>query len=273
MTQKKEAEKVFDFGEKKKEKVKDRDSQKWLELEVWQSPKYLQSKKKAIELIEKGNYGLDEADFWILMNKGGEKMVYSGLIISHDGCLKINDQLDEKLKFEPESTAIYKDEAGGKSVVMSYINSAQGIYEFGEISPNNCKNEYPYAMVLKRLFDRVVLRTSKIGFFGIYSVSESDSFTKKEEVEERQKDEPKSDRKRLADAIGDDMQEMQRAENEKQFQRIKDLVESCGSLEELQGVWETNAKPIASMKKYAGNIYELLLEAKDVMKLKFMDQE
>lgn len=270
MTIKKDAEKVFDFGEKKKEKVKDRDTQKWVELEVWQSPKYLQSKKKAIELIEKGNYGLDEADFWILMNKGGEKMVYSGLIISHDGCLKINDQLDEKLKFEPESAVIYKDEAGGKSVVMSYINSAQKIYEFGEISPNNCKNEYPYAMVLKRLFDRVVLRTSKIGFFGIYSVSESDSFTKKEEGEEKQKDELKSDRKRLGDAIGDDMQQMQRAENERQFKKIKEDVEACGSLSELQALWEKSKKAINALLKYCNkddtDLYLTLFRAKEAMK-------
>ena len=31
-----------------------------------ESPKYLEGKKKAIELIDKTEYGLTEADFWIL---------------------------------------------------------------------------------------------------------------------------------------------------------------------------------------------------------------
>ena len=76
----------YNFGEKEEEQG----------LEVWQSPKYRESKKKAIEMIESGKYDLSEADFWILMNKtrSGETMAYTGLIISHNGCLKINDKLD-----------------------------------------------------------------------------------------------------------------------------------------------------------------------------------
>ena len=72
-------------------------------IPVWQSPKYIQAKKRAKELINKKEYGLTEADFWILMNetKTG-KMQYTGLIISHNGCLKINDKLEEDKKFNPE---------------------------------------------------------------------------------------------------------------------------------------------------------------------------
>lgn len=82
---------------------------------------------------------------------------------------------------------------------------------------------------------------------------------------------PKDDsRKRLGDAIGDDMQEVQRAENEKQFQRIKGEIELCESGEDLQKTWEENAKAIGSMKKYANNLYQLLADAKDGMKVKFM---
>lgn len=49
------------FGEKAKEG----------EIEVWQSPKYLESRSKAIELINSNEYKgvLLESDFWILMNK------------------------------------------------------------------------------------------------------------------------------------------------------------------------------------------------------------
>ncbi len=257
---------TYNFGEKNSEKIKNRESNKWEDFKVWQSPKYEQSKKKAIELINSGTYGLVEADFWILMNKGGDKMVYSGLIISHDGCLKINDKLDDKLKFEPESAAIYKDE-GGKNIVMRYVNSSQGIYEFGEISPINCKNEYPYAMVLKRLFDRVVLRTSKIGFFGIHSVSESDSFKEKFNEEEGDGKED-SGHKKLGKALNGAMTEIQQDEHQKQFARIKDLIESVGSMEELQGVWgdKENQKKILAMEKYSPALYQMLFEAKEKMK-------
>lgn len=72
------------FGEKDQE----------LGLPVWQSPKFIESRAKAIELIDSGKYGLTDQNFWILMNKTKSgKMAYTGLIISHNGCLKINDSL------------------------------------------------------------------------------------------------------------------------------------------------------------------------------------
>jgi hypothetical protein len=144
------------------------------ELPVWQSPKYLEAKKKAIEIIESNKYGVDDSDFWILMNatKSG-KMMYTGLIISHNGCLKINDCLESK--FNPDCVSYDKDGYNG-SLVFSYCNAEQGIYEVGEVSKSNCKNDYPYAMAYKRLFDRVVLKLSKLAYSGIYSDSESDEF-------------------------------------------------------------------------------------------------
>jgi hypothetical protein len=62
------------------------------------------------------------------------------------------------------------------SLVYSYVSAEQGLYEVGEVSADNCKNSYPYAMALKRLFDRVVLKNSKIAYSGIYSETESDEF-------------------------------------------------------------------------------------------------
>lgn len=141
-------------------------------IPVWQSPKYVQAKKRAIELIEKKEYGLTEADFWILMNetKTG-KMQYTGLIISHTGCLKINDKLEEDKKFKPESVTLDK-EGYENTLVYTYKNEKQGLYEVGEVSKSNCKNSYPYAMALKRCFDRVVLKNSKLAYESIYSDSE-----------------------------------------------------------------------------------------------------
>lgn len=151
------------------------------EIPVFISNKYKEAKKKAIELIENNEYGLTQADFWILMNetKTG-KMQYTTLILSHNGCLKINDSLENK--FKPDSVEIiekgYKDE-----LVFKYCNNEQGIFEVGEVSTTNCKNDYPYAMALKRCFDRVVLKLSKLAYSGIMSDSEAED--NKKETEEK----------------------------------------------------------------------------------------
>ena len=76
------------FNEKEKEELFENGSK--LELQVWQSPKYKESKDKAVELINKYEQ-ITEGDFWILMNRTKtNKMAYTGLIISHNGCLKLN---------------------------------------------------------------------------------------------------------------------------------------------------------------------------------------
>ena len=145
-------------------------------IPVWQSPKYIQAREKAIELINSKKYDLNEGDFWILMNetKTG-KMQYSGLIISHNGCLKINDKLENKIN--PRNFILDKDGYNG-SLTYTYIDDE--IYEVGEVSNNNCKNEYPYAMALKRCFDRVVLKKCKLAYEGVYSDSEADEFSGKD---------------------------------------------------------------------------------------------
>ena len=169
-------------------------------LEVWQTPKYLESKAKALEML-KLDYGLTEADFWILMNKTkGGKVAYTGLIISHNGCLKINDKLCESGKgfkaeclsepipfefngqiglrqvYKEESRYIYRENGSGMEQV------GETLYEVGEISNVNLKNSYPFAMLLKRTFDRVVLKKSKLAYVGIYSEAEAEEF--KEPIEE-----------------------------------------------------------------------------------------
>lgn len=156
------------------------------EVPVWQSPKYMEAKAKAIEILDSGKYDLQASDFWILMNatKSG-KMAYTGLILSHNGCLKINDALDRK--FDPACVTL--DKSGYRdSLVYTYCNPVQGIYEVGEVSAANCKNEYPYAMAFKRLFDRVVLKLSKLAYAGIYSDSESDEFS--QQIDEKPEQKP-----------------------------------------------------------------------------------
>ena len=156
------------------EKTSEYSNKQGKEIPVWQTPKYKDSRDAAVKIIESGKYGLSEADFWILMNetKSG-KMAYTGLILSHNGCLKINDKLEEK--FKPKCVSVNESGYGG-SLVYTYNCSEQGLYEVGEVSAKNCKIDYPYAMAIKRLFDRVVLKLSKLAYSGIYGEDEADEF-------------------------------------------------------------------------------------------------
>lgn len=187
--------KKYNFGEKEFEwSAKDN-----AEIPVWKSPKYEQAKKKVISMLESEEYKdvLDESDFWILMNrtKNG-KMAYTGLIISHNGCLKINDTLPDELKFNPRCLNYYykyntdRDDNirnYNDSLIFEYDSSKmawsgnneedkQKIFEIGEVSPKNCTNDYPYAMALKRCMDRVILKNSKLAYSGVYSDSEAEEF-------------------------------------------------------------------------------------------------
>jgi hypothetical protein len=164
--------KEMNFGEQTEEK----DLKTGEILKVWQSPKYIESKNKAIEMIESEKYGLSEADFWILKNKTTTgKMAYTGLIISHNGCLKINDKLENKVN--PSNFTIDKD-GYANSLVFTYVD--EEVYEVGEFNATNGKNAYPYAMAFKRCFDRVVLKKSKLAYSGIYSEVEADEFKREE---------------------------------------------------------------------------------------------
>lgn len=167
------------FGEKEKEY----DSKTGKDIPVWKSPKYIEASNKAKEMIDSKKYSLTEGDFWILMNKTKTgKMMYSGLIISHNGCLKINDSIENKV--DPSKFTLDKEGYKG-SLVYTYCDS--DVYEVGEVSPTNCKNEYPYAMAFKRCFDRVVLKKSQLAYAGVYSDSEADEFANKDKGEETEK--------------------------------------------------------------------------------------
>lgn len=165
------ANREYDFGEKTKEySAKHKD-----DIPVWKTPKYEAAKKKAMEIIDSGLYGVGPEDFWILKNTTKtDKMAYTGLIISHNGCLKINDRLEDRFRADCVRNTT---DGYGDSLVYTYCCPEQGLYEVGEVSKKNCTNDYPYAMALKRLFDRVVLKLSKLAYSGIMSDSESEEFS------------------------------------------------------------------------------------------------
>lgn len=172
----------YNFGEKEKEYINGKD------CPVWQTPKYLEAKKKVIETLESEKYKgvLSTSDFWILVNTYANKTkaMYSGLIISHNGCLKINDTLENKV--DPSKFSIDK-EGYNDSLVYTYCDDE--VYEVGEVSKNNCKNDYPYAMAYKRCFDRVVLKKCKLAYAGIYSDSEAEEFKEKpDDTKQEEKD-------------------------------------------------------------------------------------
>lgn len=167
-----------DFGEKREE----RSAKSGKDIPVWASPKYKMARNKACEMIDSGKYGLEDADFWILMNETRNgNMAYSGLIISHNGCLKINDTLPPEKRFRPSCVTVDK-EGWNKTLVYTYCCEEQGIFEVGEFSDKNGKNSYPYAMAVKRMFDRVVLKASKLAYSCVYSETESDAFSDKRDA-------------------------------------------------------------------------------------------
>ena len=172
----------YNFGAQKMEY----NSKARANTKTWESPKFLEGKKKAIELIDKTEYGLTEADFWILKTYSEKTVTYAGLIISHNGCLKINDKLSSEAKFVPSCVSWVRNGAG--DLVLQYLNDKQGLLEFGEASIKNCTNAYPFAMVLKRLQDRVILKNSKIAFSGIMSEVESEEFKRTEREEQEKAD-------------------------------------------------------------------------------------
>ena len=174
--------KKYDFGES------DYDFAFGAKIPVTILPKYKTTKDNVIALLESDKYkGIFFAeDFWILKNynKDKSKCFYSGLIISHEALVKVNDLLPENSRFVEQfcSEPIPCTWKGVETLRMEYRDKRDGMFEVGEISVNNCKNDYPFAMLLKRTFDRVVKRKAKLSM--VYSDSEADEF--REPTEEKQ---------------------------------------------------------------------------------------
>lgn len=180
--------KKYNFGEKEYEKWGGK------KIPVKLLPKYISTREKVIALLESDKYKdvLTEGDFWILMNFNKDKTecYYSGLIISHDALIKVNDTLDDREKFNEKFCSDPKvcNFKGVEGLRMDYRDPRDGMFEVGEISVTNCKNDYPYAMLLKRTFDRVVKRKAKLSM--VYSDSEAEEF--REPVESK-KEPPATD--------------------------------------------------------------------------------
>lgn len=94
---------------------------------------------------------------------------------------------------------IENDSDAGKVVIKlwGYLGD-KSEFTFGEATPKNSKNAYPYAMAEKRAKDRIILKL--IGFHGeIYSEDEAEEF--EEEVKAQEKAEKKEEQERVDTSV------------------------------------------------------------------------
>ena len=77
-----------------------------------------------------------------------------------------------------------------------------------------------------------------------------------------------SDSEKLAKIADEELQETYNQQNEDNSMGLKATLESCASLEELKEVWtdKENTKIINSLKKYRNDLYETIIECKELIK-------
>jgi hypothetical protein len=94
-------------------------------------------------------------------------------ILKHKACEKI--AADKQITFDhPELIESNADKNIAVVLVTGYLGDRTE-WSFGEATPKNSKNSYPFAMAEKRAKDRVILKL--IGLHGdVYSESEADEF-------------------------------------------------------------------------------------------------
>ena len=171
----------YNFGEKKIENG----------LESIFDEKYLEARKKVVELIESEMYGLTAGDFYAykMYTKNGQA-IYTSIIIKHDGCLKINECLDESNKFQVAYMSRPQINDKG-DVLYEYIDLDDSFYATGEVVRKEYTGSFPVTIAFNRLFDRVILKKAKLSYHGIYSEIEAEKFAKwavlKEEMKAAEK--------------------------------------------------------------------------------------
>lgn len=146
-----------------------------LNLDVEWTPKYEKAREAAIKAMKE--FSLSEDDFWIKKEFGPFKksILYTNLILSHSGCIKINQMQPEEKKFIPSCVEELKGTPNG-GVAFIYRSDKQGLIKTGEAMPMNVGCSYPYAVAEKRLFDRVVTALAGLYEEGIYGEEESPDF-------------------------------------------------------------------------------------------------
>ena len=114
-------------------------------------------------------------------------------VLKHSACERL--AANQGVTFD-EPNVVHSDPEKGSVIIMlkGYLGN-KSEWTFGEATPKNCKNSYPYAMAEKRAKDRIILKL--IGCHGeVYSEAESDEFeddTKAHDKAEKKKEQEKVD--------------------------------------------------------------------------------
>lgn len=109
-------------------------------------------------------FDLDSSAVW---NCHGTPVIY------HWACERIGAKMG--VKFDAPTLI---DQNTGQKVITILVTGHYGErseWAFGEVTPNNCKNAYPWAMAEKRAKDRVILKLANLSG-EVYSEEESDDF-------------------------------------------------------------------------------------------------
>jgi len=121
------------------------------------------------EMYEK--YNLEPADIFVI--KFGAKGIP---IITRTGVEKIQSRLGISVSLELQ----YHSEDLKTAIIKAVGKLDNTVIEtFGEVSPSNCKQNYPIAIAEKRALARVVLKLSGAYSEGIFSEDESEDFKQK----------------------------------------------------------------------------------------------
>jgi len=111
-------------------------------------------------------FGLDKDSVW---------NCHGTTVFTHAACEKIASELEIQFG-KPE--IIRNDGNEVVLLVSGFLSKGGSEWSFGEVSSNNNKNAYPFAMAEKRGKDRVILKLAKLSELGVHSDVESDDFNK-----------------------------------------------------------------------------------------------
>lgn len=101
---------------------------------------------------------------------------------------------------------------------------------------------------------------------GLYIYAGEDLPEGEEKSPKDSEEKPKNQFSGLAVVADEDMKTTLRDANEKSFQDIKSKLENANSLEEMSEIWKEKTAEIKKLNKYAGDLYSLLIECKNVCK-------
>lgn len=92
------------------------------------------------------------------------------------------------ISFAPPTIVENDSAAGIVALCVTGTMADRSEWSFGEASPKNNKNAYPYSMAEKRAKDRVIIKL--VGLHGVYSEDEADDFKESKPAPKAEADTP-----------------------------------------------------------------------------------